>query len=334
MDAKLDRMSIVIIGTGNWGSTLAGLVNPEQSVRLWCETAELVGPTRALLKGVHGARRPSITVEPAFSSPVTPDDILILAVPSSQIGPAARRIGDEIKAPYPAIVTASKGLERATFRTMSQVISAILPEATVAVLSGPNIAKEIAAGRPAKAMLGCEDVHVLLAIAKALACPRFHLDMTRDKVDVELCAAMKGVFAIGAGVIEARSLGCNFMGLMMAFGLREIAQVARFLGISTSHVFGIAGLGDLVATCFSPDSRNFRLGQLLARGAPLAEALAKVGMVVEGAMAASAVSEMAALRLQVPLFAAIAGIVEHPGEEAIKRFEQVLLGYPSSPHLP
>ena len=324
-------MRIVIIGTGNWGSTLAGLVNPEVPPCMWCETAELVAPTRKLLEKITAARQAPVTVEPAFSSALAVADIIVLALPSSQITPVAQRIRAEIEgSDYPPVVTASKGLERATFRTMSQVISAILPEATVAVLSGPNIAKEVASGRPAKAMLGCEDVNVLLALAEALGSPRFHLDMTRDKVDVELCAAMKGVFAIGAGVVDARKMGCNFMGLMLTFGLREISEVARFLGISTAHVFGIAGLGDLVATCSSRDSRNYRLGQLLATNVPLEEALAKVGMVVEGAMAASAVSEMAALRLRVPLFAAIAGIVEHPGEAAIERFEQVLLEYPSN----
>ncbi|HON66010.1 MAG TPA: glycerol-3-phosphate dehydrogenase, partial [Phycisphaerae bacterium] len=222
----------------------------------------------------------------------------------------------------------SKGLERETFRTMSQVIKAVLPEATVAVISGPNIAKEIAEGRPAKAVVGCENVTALIKVAQALRSDRFRLDMTRDTVDLELCAAMKGVFAIGAGIIAQRKMGANFMGLMMTFGLREIAEVGKFLGISSSHIFGITGLGDLVATCFSPDSRNFRLGEFLAAGVPLAEALDRVGMVVEGAMTASAVSEMAALRLRVPLFSAIAAIVENPGEETIAGFERVLLEYP------
>jgi glycerol-3-phosphate dehydrogenase (NAD(P)+) len=211
---------------------------------------------------------------------------------------------------------------------MSQVISSILPEATVAVLSGPTIAKEIAAGRPAKLVLGCEDVHALLKLADVLRSDRCHLDMTRDKVDVELCAAMKGVFAIGAGVIAARNMGCNFMGLMLTYGLREISEVAGFLGISTAHVFGVAGLGDMVATCVSADSRNYRLGQLLATNVPLKEALSQVGMVVEGAMTARAVAEMASLRLRVPLFAAIAAVVDDPSEAALERFDQVLLDYP------
>jgi glycerol-3-phosphate dehydrogenase (NAD(P)+) len=323
-------MGLVIIGTGSWGTTLAGLVNAEPPLRMWCESESLVRPTRDQLKQVAGGQRPGVRIEPAFSSPLSAEDIVLLVVPSSQIAGVARQIRDAVEPPYPVIVTASKGLERATFRTMSQVISATLPEATVAVLSGPTIAKEIAAGRPAKAVLGCEDVHVLLHLARVLGSDRFHLDTTRDKVDVELCAAMKGVFAIGAGVIDARKMGCNYLGLMLTFGLREIAEVARFLGISTVHVFGVAGLGDMVATCFSPDSRNFRLGRLLAGGVPLDKALAEVGMVVEGTMTAAAVSEMAALRLRVPLFAAIAGIVEDPSEAALERFEQVLLDYPSN----
>jgi glycerol-3-phosphate dehydrogenase (NAD(P)+) len=320
-------MGVVIIGTGNWGSTLAGLVNPRQPLRMWCESPEWIARTKDRLKSVAGADRPGITVELAFSTPLSADDVVVMVIPSSQVEPVARRL-EQNGPPYPILVTASKGLERETFRTMSQVIKAVLPDATVAVISGPNIAKEIAEGRPAKAVVGCENVTALIKVAQALRSERFRLDMTRDTVDLELCAAMKGVFAIGAGIIAQRKMGSNFMGLMMTFGLREIAEVGKFLGISSSHIFGITGLGDLVATCFSPDSRNFRLGEFLASGVPLAEALDRVGMVVEGAMTASAVSEMAVLRLPVPLFSAIAAIVEKPGEDSIAGFERVLLEYP------
>ncbi len=321
-------MSIVIIGAGSWGTTLAGLFNPKHPVRLWCRSAELVEPTRQILKKTAGTERGTITVESSFSSPLSGDDIVVVAVPSANITELAAKIKQTCKPPFPVIVTASKGLERTTFRTTSQLISAVLPEATVAVLSGPNISKEIAAGRPAKAVLGCEDVNCLLMLAGALSSDRLHLDMTRDKVDIELCAAMKGVFAIGAGVIAERKMGANFMGLLLTFGLREISDLSRFLKISTEHVFGVAGLGDLVATCFSPDSRNFRLGQMLASGLTIKEALGKIEAVTEGAMTATAVTEMAALRLRLPLFAAIAGIVENPSEAAFQRFERVLLEYP------
>lgn len=324
-------MSVVIIGSGNWGTTLAGLINPEQQVRLWCKSADLIEPARKALRDISGAGRVPITVETAFSSPLSAEDVVVLVVPSSQVEPVSLRLREHCRPPLPVIVTGSKGLERATFRTMSQVISAVWPEATVAVLSGPTIAREIAQGRPAKLVLGCENVHVLLSVAKTLRSDRLHLDMTRDKVDVELCAAMKGVFAIGAGVIAGRGLGCNDMGLLLTYGLKEMGNLAHFLGISTAHVFGIAGLGDLVATCFSPDSRNYRLGQLLAASVPLKEALARVNMVVEGAMTAAAVSEMAALRIQVPLFTAIARIVENPCPATLDHFEQILFEYPGAP---
>ncbi|HOB73743.1 MAG TPA: hypothetical protein PKG54_04385 [Phycisphaerae bacterium] len=320
-------MRIVIIGTGSWGLTLAGLFNPEYPVRLWAKSADQLEPARKQLKETAGTDRRSITVEVAFSTPLEVDDIVVVAVPSAAIFDVARKIG-ESGPPYPPLVTASKGLERNTFRTTSQMISSVLPEATVAVLSGPNISREIAAGRPAKAVLGCEDVQCLLKLAPVLSSDRLHLDMTRDKVDVELCAAMKGVFAIGAGVIAQRNMGANFMGLLLTYGLKEISELARFLKISTEHVFGVAGLGDLIATCFSLDSRNVRLGQMLASGMVVKDALAKVEQVVEGAMTATAVSEMAALRLRLPLFAAIAAIIENPTEAAFERFERTLLEYP------
>lgn len=320
-------MSIIIIGSGNWGITLAGLFNPKQPVKMWCKSADLIEPARQLLAKTAGTDRRQITVEVAFSTKFTPEDVIIVVVPSAAIYDVAKRIG-ECGPPYPPLVTASKGLERNTFRTTSQMVSSVLPQATVAVLSGPNISKEIAAGRRAKAVLGCEDVQCLLKLTDALSSDRLHLDMTRDKVDVELCAAMKGVFAIGAGVIAQRNLGANFMGLLLTYGLKEISELARFLKISTEHVFGVAGLGDLIATCFSMDSRNVRLGQMLASGTDVKDALAKVEQVVEGAMTATAVSEMAALRLRLPLFAAIASIIQKPDEAAFERFEQTLLEYP------
>jgi glycerol-3-phosphate dehydrogenase (NAD(P)+) len=322
------KTSIVVIGAGSWGTTLAGLFNPQLPVRLWCRSREEVEPTRNLLKKTAGTDRISITVEASFSSKLSCDEIVIVAVPSANIIEVAQKLREACSPPYPIIVSASKGLERTTFRTMSQLIAGELPEATVAVLSGPNISKEIAAGRPAKAVLGCEDVNALLNLAGALSSDRLHLDMTRDKVDVELCAAMKGVFAIGAGVIAGRNMGANFMGLLLTYGLREISELSKFLKISTEHVFGVAGLGDLVATCFSPDSRNFRLGQLLAGGTTIKEALSTIEAVAEGAMTANAVAEMAALRLRLPLFAAIAGIVDDPTESAFAKFERVLLDYP------
>lgn len=322
-------MAVVIIGSGNWGATLVGLINPQQPIRLWAKSEDLIPGAREAVDRSAGTANRDVTIETAFSSGLTADDIVLIVVPGAQVAPVARAIREHSKPPYPILVTASKGLERATFQTMSQVIADILPEATIAVLSGPTIAREIADGRPAKMVLGCENVHVLLRVAKALSSDRLFLDMTRDKVDVELCAAMKGVFAIGAGVIAGRGMGCNDMGLLLTHGLKEIAGVAAFLKISTDHVFGIAGLGDLVATCFSPDSRNYRLGQLLARGVPLKEALAEVNMVVEGAMTAAAVSEMAALRLPVPLFSAIARVVEDPTEAALAHFERILFDYPS-----
>lgn len=322
-------MGIVIIGSGNWGTTLAGLVNPREPVRLWCENQRLVAPARQALTETTGGDRGSLTVEVSFSSALSPEDIVLIVVPSSAVASVARQIRQSCAPPYPLIVTASKGLEVQTFRTMSQLIREVLPDATIAVLSGPNIAKEIAAGRPAKAMLGCADVNALIRAAKTLGSDRLYLDMTRDTADLELCAVMKGVFAIGAGVIAGRDWGSNFMGLLLTFGLREIAEISRFLGISNQHVLGIAGLGDLVATCFSPDSRNYRLGELLARGHSLNEALGQVGMVVEGAMTAVAVAEMATLRLRLPLFSAIANIVQRPNEGAFAQFERALLEYPA-----
>lgn len=324
-------MDIVIIGGGSWGTTLAGMFNPESRVRLWCKTPDLVEAARAVIRKTAGAGARKVTVEVSFASALAADDIVVVAVPSAAVTEVCKEIRQSCRPPFPTLVTASKGLERHTFHTTSQLITAVLPEATVAVLSGPNISREIAAGRPAKAVLGCENVHVLLELASALSSDRLHLDMTRDKVDVELCASMKGVFAIGAGVIAERKMGANFMGLLLTYGLREISELSRFLKISTEHVFGVAGLGDLVATCFSPDSRNYRLGQLLAGGTTVTEALKQIEAVSEGAMTATAVTEMAALRLRLPLFAAIAAMVENPQEAAFQRFEHVLLDYPGAP---
>lgn len=323
-------MNIVIIGAGSWGTALAGLVNSDQSIRLWCRSESSLSEVRGKLERTAGVAQRNVVVEPLFSSSLSADDIVILAVPSAQMTTIVQQLSQQLTPPYPLIVSAAKGQQRSTFRTMSQVVNECMPEAMVAVLSGPNIAKEIAAGQPAKAVLGCTDVKSLVRLAGAVASDRFYLEMTRDVIDVELCAAMKGVFAIGAGIIVQRDWGTNFMGLLIAYGLQEISRVAGFLGISTNHVYGVAGVGDLVATCFSRDSRNFRLGYRLSEGETLEQALADVKMVAEGAMEAELITEMMSLRIKLPLFEALARIVQNPTQESFHNFKRILLEYPAS----
>ena len=213
--------------------------------------------------------------------------------------------------------------------TMSQVIRAELPNSKVVVLTGPNIAREVAAGKPTKAILASEDIFTVTRLARLLRNETLAFEITRDTEGVQLCAALKGIIAIAVGYADGLELGDNFTGVLMTYGLKEFVAIAEFLGISPNTIYGIAGLGDLITTCLSGNSRNRQLGRLLAKGEPLDNALQEVGMVVEGVQMAKTIVSIEDMNIAIPLFSAITKIIFDNNETSPKRFIENLMHYRS-----
>jgi glycerol-3-phosphate dehydrogenase (NAD(P)+) len=283
-ERRVKTVRIIVIGAGNWGTTLAKLFVGTSEVVLCTHSVEhadeinIHHENQRYLPGIF--LRPSLMAVALSEVVFVPEDLIVLAVPSRVLpdlvtGLRSRLLGNPL-------VCATKGFQHASFKTMGQLVRETIPESPLIVLSGPNIARELAAGLPSKAVLASHDLTALTKTARALRNDTLIFELSRDVDGVELCAALKGVIAVGVGIADGLALGDNMTALLMTYGLREFVEIAEFLEIRHKTIYGIAGLGDLIATCISPNSRNRHFGRLLGQGVKTTEALTQVGMVVEG----------------------------------------------------
>jgi glycerol-3-phosphate dehydrogenase (NAD(P)+) len=322
-------MKIIVIGAGNWGTTLACLLGKNNRVSLWTHRAEHareINETRENSRYLKGVRLPeSVSAAAMFQVPIEEDDIILMVVPSRELPRVAKELRPHLNGQ--PIVCASKGFQHTTFKTMGQVIAETVPESPLIILTGPNIAHEIAKGKPTKAVLASEDLQALTLVSRLFRNETVQFEISRDVRGVELCAALKGIIAIGVGIADGLELGDNFTGVLMTYGLREFAAIAEFLGISDKTIYGIAGMGDLIATCLSKDSRNRRFGCLLGKGASTDHALHEVGMVVEGVQMAKTIVDMGELNISIPLFSTIARAIFDGTTDLREEFVHCLIQY-------
>jgi glycerol-3-phosphate dehydrogenase (NAD(P)+) len=318
--------TVVIIGSGNWGTALARVCCKSYAVRIWAKDAELARELNShRQRGRTPAAEPlpeSITIEEKFATPIDgASTLLILAVPSAQVRPVARELGERVR--QPIVVSVSKGFDAERQRTMSEIIQEEIPGARVVVLTGPTIANEVAAGKPTRAVLACNDLMHLALVKETLRNDVISFEVSRCPTHHEICAALKGLVAIAVGMADGLDLGTNAQGVLMTEGLREMAEVASFFGIPKEVTYGVSGAGDLITTCISPDSRNRRLGKALAKGRTLREALSEVQMTVEGVAMAKTIQTLWALDVSIPLFHMVNAILS--GESRDIRGELVSL---------
>lgn len=322
-------MDIIIIGAGNWGTTLAHILGRTNTVVLATRTAEHaedINRLRENARYLKGIRLPESLRAAQFGSfKIDNSAAIILAVPSNQVRDVAKKLKDSVNGQ--PIVCASKGFEHTTMKTMSEVLLDELPASPIIVMSGPNIAREIAEGKPTRAVLASRDVATLAKISRELKNDLITFEVCNDVKGVELCAALKGIIAIGVGIADGLGLGANFIGLLMTYGLREFTHIAEFLGIPQKTIYGIAGLGDMIATCLSPESRNRKFGYLIGKGMQTEKALKSVGMVVEGVQMAKTVAELDGMNIPIPLFSMITKIIFEPNGHLPDRFIRCLQYY-------
>jgi glycerol-3-phosphate dehydrogenase (NAD(P)+) len=293
----------VVLGAGNWGCILAELMARNVPVRLWT----LNNPLRDELKDAWKRRgRPSankgfpLVIETKFASSFDQDKtLLVIAVPSS----AVRSVAEEVSRSYdrPLVLCVSKGFDAEEFCTPSELIRKELPGACVVSLTGPTIANEIGQGLPTVGVLSSDDLACLAMVKAALRNDIIRFATGRNPTHHELCAALKGIIGIGVGMAEGLGLGVNCQAVIMTEGIAEMAHVASFFDIPREVVYGLSGVGDVLTTCMSPDSRNRKLGVLLGKGRKLQEALDEVHMTVEGVAMSRTIETLWALDVSIPL---------------------------------
>jgi glycerol-3-phosphate dehydrogenase (NAD(P)+) len=280
--------TIAVLGDGGWGTTLAvSLHRLGHRVTWWGAFPAYVrelARRRENTKFLPGIPIPrSLPVTSDLEQALDAARIVILAIPSQHLRAVLRRLPRRRSAVF---VSAAKGLERATFKRMSQVIREELGAVPLAVLSGPNIAKEIAQGHPASSVIASRNRRLAIELQRVLMSDRLRIYTSSDVIGVELGGALKNPIAIAAGVGDGLGFGSNAKAALITRGVVEMARLGEALGARHETFWGLSGLGDLVTTCLS--GRNHWLGEQLGRGRPLRAVLGSTPMVIEGVETARA----------------------------------------------
>jgi glycerol-3-phosphate dehydrogenase (NAD(P)+) len=289
-------VNVTVLGAGSWGTTMASLVAPRHPTVLWARSPDVA-------KAVNDdhlnpsylpdcALPPELTATPDLEEAVAGADLLLVGVPTSGFRSVLEEAQPAIR-PWIPVVSLAKGLERGTLLRMTEIVKEILPGHPAAALTGPNIAREIMAGKAAAAVVATEDLAVAGAIQKVVTRGVFRVYVNDDVVGCEIGGALKNVVAIAAGIGEGLGVGDNTRAAVMARGLAELTRLGVAMGAEPTTFAGLAGMGDLIATCMSPFSRNRTVGEQLGRGRRLEEILAGMHMVAEGVNTAVLVLELA-----------------------------------------
>jgi glycerol-3-phosphate dehydrogenase (NAD(P)+) len=312
-----------VIGAGAWGTALAQVcARAGLGVTLWAREAEVA-------EAVNGAHEnplflPGVTLDAAVKATndlaaLAGADILLAVVPAQHLRSTMTALAPHIRKGQPVLLCA-KGVEQGTLKLMTEVLEDTAPHACAAVLSGPSFAGEVARGLPTAVTLACPNPDLGQRLAEALATPTFRPYWTADTIGAEAGGAVKNVLAIGCGIVEGRGLGRSAHAALVTRGFAELTRLAVALGGEAQTVAGLCGLGDLVLTCSSPQSRNMSVGLALGRGETLQQALSGKLSVAEGVESAPAVRALAQkLDVETPICEAVAAVLagERDLDEAI-----------------
>lgn len=308
-----------VLGAGSWGTTFAAVMaDAGCSVTVWgrdaATVAEIAADRRnsAYLPGVRLPAGVTATTDPRAA--LAGADVVAVAVPSQRARAVLEPLADALE-PHAVVVSLMKGVELDTDQRMSEVVAQSLriDADRVAVLSGPNLAREIAERQPTATVVASTSDATARVVARACASAYFRPYTNPDVVGVELCGAVKNVIALAVGISQGRGMGFNTMATVITRGLVEITRLGLALGADAATFPGLAGMGDLMATCASPDSRNHTLGVHVGRGMSLDEALAATGGTAEGVKSSRSVLELAtSLGVDMPITSAVVRVL-HEG---------------------
>jgi len=290
---------VAVVGGGSWGTALAAVLAERQDVELWALEPEVVDGIN--LSHENPLFHPEVLLPPRLSASrdvgavVADAEVVVLAIPSKFLRGVLRDLAPSL-APSTPLVSLAKGIEAETFLRPTQIVAEVLDgrdPALVGVLSGPNLAGEVMAGQPASSVLSFSDHDRAVALQPIFDAARFRVFTNDDVVGAEVAGAVKNVVALAAGMASGLGYGRNGMGALLSQGLLEMCCIGAALGARPETFFGLAGQGDLVATCFSEQSRNHRVGVALSQGHSIATIAEQMRMVSEGATTAACIAELA-----------------------------------------
>ncbi len=307
--------NIGVIGGGAWGTALAVVARRAgRPVTLWALEPEVVATINA--QNRNALYLPDVHLEAGIQATgdvtvAAAADVVFLVTPAQHLRGVCKQLVPHIKPKTPVIIC-TKGIERDTSALMTDVVAECLPQAALMVLSGPTFASEVARGLPTAITLGAADQVLARKVAALISSPTFRPYLTEDVVGAEVGGAVKNVLAIGCGMADGKGFGANARAALLARGLAEIVRLALARGGKPETLMGLSGLGDLVLTATSLQSRNYSLGVALGKGQTLDEILGARRSVTEGVTTAEAVVTLASkLNVDMPICAAIDRVLNH-----------------------
>lgn len=288
-------MQVAVLGGGSWGTTVANLCAHNTTTHLWARRDEVVD-------GINNSREnqrylpgfelhPVLQASARFDETVANADVIVLGMASAGFPDALPELQASIRPGVP-IVSLAKGFDLASSRRMSELVTAALPDHPVGVLSGPNLAKEVLAGHAAASVLSFEDVAIAEQLHGLFVTDLFRVYTNPDVIGCELGGALKNVIAVAAGMAVGLGTGDNTTAAVITRGLAELTRLGTAMGGNIHTFAGLSGMGDLLATCMSPQSRNRTVGVELGKGRSLDDIVAGLGQVAEGVKSAPVVAAL------------------------------------------
>jgi glycerol-3-phosphate dehydrogenase (NAD(P)+) len=319
----MSELRVAVLGAGSWGTTVAALAARNAPTVLWArrpDAAREIAHDHTNERYLPGVKLPpALAATDSIEQAVRDADVLVMGVPSQCLR-ATLAEAKKFLRPWVPIVSLAKGLEEGTRLRMTEVIRDVIPDHPAGALTGPNLAREIMAGFAAASVIAIEDAGVARRIQDVFHCGRFRVYTNPDVVGCELGGALKNVIAIASGMGDGLGVGDNTRSAVITRGLAEITRLGVAMGGRAPTFSGLAGMGDLIATCISPQSRNRHVGEQLGQGRTIDAITGEMHMVAEGVMTSRVVCELAReYDVEMPIAAEVYGVV-YEGRTALDAY--------------
>ena len=327
------ELRVAVLGAGSWGTTVSTLACRNAPTILWSRRAEIAQEINEQhTNDRYLPRTPlprALAATDSIEEAVRDADLVVMGVPSHGL----RLVLAEVKKflrPWVPLISLSKGLERDTMLRMTQVIQDVIPDHLAGALTGPNLAREIMAGYAAASVIAIDEERVARQVQRVFHSGLFRVYTNSDVIGCELGGALKNVIAIATGMGDGLGVGDNTRSAVITRGLAEITRLGVAMGGVASTFAGLAGMGDLIATCVSPQSRNRYVGEQLGKGRTIAEITAEMHMVAEGVSTSKVVLELAARHgVELPIATEVFGVV-HEGLTAQQAYRGLVRRMPGA----
>lgn len=333
----MTSMRVGLLGGGSWGTTVAALTARNAPVTMWArnpDTVEEINSKHSNETYLPGAKLPdNLVATNDIAEAVREADVLVMGVPSQSFRSVLEQVQEHIRAWVP-VISLTKGLELDTRMRMTEIIKEVLPGHPVGVLTGPNLAREIMSGQAAASVIAMEDAIIVQELQKLFRSGLFRVYTNTDVIGCELGGVLKNIIAIAVGMGDGQGAGDNTRAALITRGLAEVTRLGVAMGGKAETFAGLAGMGDMIATCTSPQSRNRHVGVELGKGRLMQDIIDEMFMVAEGAKSAPAVMALAeAYGVEMPIATDVYRVVsgESTARNAYRGLLRVTAGAESEP---